>query len=93
MSDQEADLRTLLRLCNQCAQLADEGLIQDPTSTEGLGQVLARHYFEQFPSQRSIPGEIARTILSLWFRSRASSAFPEAMKPGWFGHHGRPGAR
>lgn len=81
----EADLRTLLRLCNQCAQLADEGLIQDPTSTEGLGQVLARHYFEQFPSQRSIPGEIARTILLFGSAAELPPGFaPEAMKPGWF---------
>lgn len=81
----EADLRTLLRLCNQCVQLADEGLIRDPTSTEGLGQVLARHFFEQFPSQRSIPGEIARAILLFGSAVELPPGFaPEAMTPGWF---------
>lgn len=81
----EADLGTLLRLCNQCVQLADEGLIRDPTSTEGLGRVLARHFFEQFPGQRSIPGEIARTILLFGSAVEPPSDFvPEAMTPGWF---------
>lgn len=81
----EADLRTLFRLCNQCVQLADEGLIKDPSSTEGLGQVLARHFFEQFPSQRSIPGEIARTILLFGSAVELPLGFtPEAMTPGWF---------
>jgi hypothetical protein len=81
----EADLRTLLRLCNQCVQLADEGLIRDPTSTEGLGQLLARHFFEQFPSQRSIAGEIARTILLFGSAVELPPGFaPEAMTTGWF---------
>lgn len=81
----EADLRTLLRLCNQCVQIADEGLIKDPTSTEGLGQLLGRHFFEQFPSQRSIPGEIARTILLFGSAVELPPGFaPEAMTPGWF---------
>ncbi|RMB62309.1 hypothetical protein [Tessaracoccus antarcticus] len=81
----EADRRTLLRLCNQCVQLADEGLVRDPTSTEGLGQVLARHFFEQFPSQHSNPGQIARTILLFGSAVEMPPGFaPEAMTPGWF---------
>lgn len=81
----EADSRTLLRLCNQSAQLADEGLIRDTTSTEGLGQILARYFFEQFPSQRSIPGEISRTILLFGSAAELPPGFtPEAMTPGWF---------
>ena len=81
----EADLHTLLRLCNQCVQLADEGLIRDPGSTEGLGQLLARTFFEQFPSQRSIPSEIGRTILLYGSEVEFPPSFaPEAMMPGWF---------
>lgn len=81
----EANLRTLLRLCNQCVQLADEGLIRDSTSTKSLGQVLARHFFEQFPSQRSIQGEIARTRLLFGSAVELPPNFaPEAMTPGWF---------
>ncbi|QWF20506.1 hypothetical protein KM427_16130 [Nocardioides sp. LMS-CY] len=81
----EADLRTLLELCNRCAQLADEGLVVDPNSAEGLGQVLARHFFEQFPSQRSIFSEIARTILLFGSGVEFPPNFtPEAMTPGWF---------
>lgn len=81
----EADLQTLVRLCNQCVQLADEGLIRDPSSSEGLGQVLARHFFEQFPGQRFIPGEIARTILLFGSAVELPPDFsPEAMTPGWF---------
>ncbi|GAB3089868.1 hypothetical protein GCM10027215_39970 [Nocardioides zeae] len=47
--------------------------------------MLARHFFEQFPSQRSIPGEIARTILLFGSAAELPLGFaPEAMTPGWF---------
>lgn len=81
----QADLTTLLRLCNQCVQLGDEGLIRDRGSTEGLGQLLARHFFEQFPSQRSISSEVARTILLFGSAVELPPGFaPETMTPGWF---------
>jgi len=81
----DADLPTLIRLCNQCVQLADEGLTREPGSPERLGQVLARHFFEQFPSQRSISSEVARTILLFGSAVELPPGFaPEAMTPGWF---------
>lgn len=75
----------LVRLCNQNAQLVDEGLIGSPESTEGLGQLLARTYFEQFPSQSSVMAAVARTILLFGSAAEYPEHFsPKVMAPGWF---------
>ncbi len=81
----EADGSTLLRLCNMNVQIADEEVIANPATPEALGRVLARLFFEQFPWQRSIVAEMARTILLFGSAAEHPRSFaPEAMMPGWF---------
>lgn len=80
-----ADAMTLLQLCNQNFHIVDEGLVGNPESTEGLGQVLSRLYFEQFPSQTSVMAAVARTILLFGSAAEHPPEFsPKVMTPGWF---------
>jgi hypothetical protein len=80
-----ANIEVLFRLCNQKDQLVDEGLIGHPEATEGLGQLLARTYFEQFPGQSSVVAAVARTILLLGSAAEHPEFFSsKAMAPGWF---------
>lgn len=81
----EADGQALLRLCNLDVQIADEEAIANPGSTETLGRVLSRVFFEQFPGQRSVAAEVARTILLFGSAAEFPDGFePKAMTPGWF---------
>lgn len=81
----EADGETLLRLCNMNIQLADEEAIGNPGSTDRLGRVLSRLYFEQFPPQRAVMPEVCRTLLLFGSAAEFPSDFtPTAMTPGWF---------
>lgn len=81
----EADGETLLRLCNMNVQLADEEAIGNPRSTDRLGRVLSRLYFEQFPPQHAVMPEVSRTLLLFGSAAEFPSDFtPTAMTPGWF---------
>ncbi|GII98218.1 hypothetical protein Slu03_05960 [Sediminihabitans luteus] len=81
----EADAGTLMQLCNQNIHIVDEGLLGNPESTEGLGQVLSRLYFEQFPSQTSVMASVARALLLFGSAAEHPQDFsPKAMTPGWF---------
>lgn len=52
---------------------------------ERLGRVLARIYFEQFPGQRSILAEVARSILLFGSAAEIPRNYaPKFMTPGWF---------
>lgn len=80
-----ADARTLEQLCNQNLHIIDEGLIGNPESAEGLGQVLSRMYFEQFPSQTSVMAAVARSLLLFGSAAEHPPGFsPKVMTPGWF---------
>jgi hypothetical protein len=76
---------TLLRLCNQNALIVDEGLVTNPDSSEYLGQVLARIFFEQFPNQSSAMANVSRSILLFGSGATYPPGFsPSALTPGWF---------
>lgn len=80
-----ANARTLTHLCNQNFHIIDEGVVEDPESTEGLGQVLSRLYFEQFPSQTSVMAAVARALLLFGSAAEHPQDFsPKVMTPGWF---------
>jgi len=81
----KADMRTLALLGNMNVQIADEVNDPEDASSERDGRMLTRIIFEQFPGQREVMGEVARTVLL--FGSGAS--FPEGfraktMGPDWF---------
>ncbi|WP_156155511.1 hypothetical protein [Frigoribacterium sp. MEB024] len=79
-----ADAETLMRLANMNVQIAD-GPSEDIDSSERLARILARTFFEQFPSQRSVLPEFARTILLFGSAVTTPREFtPEAMHPRWF---------
>lgn len=83
--NRKADSATLVRLCNMNARLADQSVIANPSGDEGLVRVLARIMFEQFPGQRSVAAEMARSFLLYGAGAEHPPGFvPEAMKPGWF---------
>lgn len=83
--NRRADSRMLIRLCNWNARLVDQATISDPGDPEVLARVLARVMFEQFPAQRAVAAEIARSLLLYGPRAQHPPGFaPEAMKPGWF---------
>jgi len=79
-----ADSETLLRLANMNVQITDAPPAEiDPS--ERLARILARIFFEQFPSQRSDLAEFARTILLFGSAAETPHNFnPEAMTQGWF---------
>lgn len=91
-----ADQEALFRLCNMSALLIDEGFgsssDRDEDSSEGikaarelLARVLARTYFEQFPGQRPIFAEVARSILLFGSAADIPAGFtPQMMTEGWF---------
>lgn len=77
----EADLNTLIRLCNRNVNLADEGLGVD----DRLGRHLARLFFEQFPGQRSMLADMSRSLLLFGSAAEYPEGLqPSAMSPGWF---------
>lgn len=54
-------------------------------SRERLGRILARIFFEQFPGQRSILAEVARSILLFGSAAEIPDAYtPKLMSRGWF---------
>ncbi|MBT1545705.1 hypothetical protein [Curtobacterium aurantiacum] len=79
-----ADSETLLRLANMNVQITDAPPAKiDPS--ERLARILARIFFEQFPSQRSDLAEFVRTILLFGSAAETPHNFnPEAMTQGWF---------
>ncbi|MET4581580.1 hypothetical protein ABIE21_001070 [Conyzicola nivalis] len=96
------DMATLFRLCNMNALLIDEEgapkqsgdsrrSVESPESREAsrnrLARILARVFFEQFPGQRSVLAEVARSILLFGAAVEFPDDFyPKVMKPGWFEH-------
>jgi hypothetical protein len=81
----KADSETLIRLCNMNALLADQAAITNPGDAGILARVLARIMFEQFPGQRAVAAEIARSFLLYGPQAEHPPGFtPEAMTPGWF---------
>lgn len=79
-----ADVYSLLELSNENAQIIDEsdGGADDH---ERLARILARTFFEQFPSQRAIMPELARTILMFGSAAEFPDSFePASMQHGWF---------
>ncbi|CAH0168661.1 hypothetical protein [Plantibacter cousiniae (nom. nud.)] len=65
--------------------IPDESAEEIEVSRERLGRILARIYFEQFPGQRSILAEVARSILLFGSASEIPSGYsPKMMTPGWF---------
>ncbi len=65
------------------ASLVDEELTSD--SPPELGKILARIFFEQFPSQQSMADGAARTLLLFGAAAEWPDNFePKAMKPDWF---------
>lgn len=65
--------------------IPDESPEEIEASRERLGRILARNYFEQFPGQRSILAEVARSILLFGSASEIPSGYaPKLMTPGWF---------
>lgn len=81
----EADGRTLLHLCNMNSRLIDEGELAHPQPADRLARVLPRLFFEQFLRQRSVMGQITRTLLLFGATAEQPPGFaPKAMLPGWF---------
>ncbi|SEC06938.1 hypothetical protein SAMN04489844_1616 [Nocardioides exalbidus] len=80
-----ADEETLLRLCNKNALIVDERLVANSDSSEYLGQVLARAFFEQFPNQNSAMANVSRSILLFGSGAEYPPDFsPSSLTPGWF---------
>lgn len=80
-----ANADTLLHLCNMNVLLGDEAHAEGDAPEERLGRILARTFLEQFPSQRNIAKEVARTLLLFGRLAEHPPAFkPEAMVAGWF---------
>lgn len=81
----EADMRTLALLGNMNVQIADE--VNDPenASSERVGRMLTRIIFEQFPGQRAVMSEVARTLLPFGSEVRFPERFQaRTMGPDWF---------
>lgn len=77
----------VIRLCTMDANISDEAAFAtDGEDQSGrLGKLMARMFFEQFPGQRSVLGEVARAILLFGSASELPPGFvPEAMKTDWF---------
>lgn len=66
-------------------QLVDESIETLAASSDRLARILARTFFEQFPGQRSIMSEVARSILLFGSAAEFPADFePKVMTPGWF---------
>jgi hypothetical protein len=79
-----ADSEVLLQLSNMNVQITDAPS-EEMDPSERLARILARTFFEQFPSQRSDLAEFARTILLFGSTAETPPDFtPEAMTQGWF---------
>lgn len=79
-----ADSETLLRLANMNVQITDAPT-PELDHTERVSRILMRTFFEQFPEQRSILAEFARTSLLFGSAAETPPDFkPEAMTQGWF---------
>lgn len=81
----EADMRTLALLGNMNVQIADEVNDPESASSERVGRMLTRIIFEQFPGQRAVMGEVARTVLLFGSVARFPEGFQaRTMCTGWF---------
>jgi len=66
-------------------QIADDVNDPDDGSSERVGRMLTRIMFEQFPGQRPVMREVARTLLLFGRVAEQPEGFvPEAMGPDWF---------
>lgn len=78
----EDDLRSL---CHMNSLLVDHGLSEGPDKQEKLARVLARVFFEQFRSQRSVMDQFTRALLLFGAGRELPPGFePEVMVDGWF---------
>ncbi|MGO2746225.1 hypothetical protein [Microbacterium sp.] len=81
----EADMETLALLGNMNVQIADEVNDPEDASSERVGRMLTRIIFEQFPGQRGVMDEVARTVLLFGSRARFPEGFrAKKMVPDWF---------